>query len=196
MNSRMRAQDRREVVLQAATTAFARGGYAGTSTDTVAKQAGVSQPYVVRIFGTKQDLFLEVFEHACRRIDDAFHAVLAERPFDPDDEEDWGRLGAAYVELLADSDFLHVMMHGFAVGAGVPEIGKVGRAGMARLFETLHGTGASAERVREFLSEGMLLNVLLSMGALNDPSGPLRELVAACLPEDAMERILAGSPEA
>ena len=49
----MTAEDRRELVLAAATRAFARGGYAGTSTDAVAKEAGVSQPYVVRIFGTK-----------------------------------------------------------------------------------------------------------------------------------------------
>ena len=52
MNSRMPAGERRELVLQAATRAFAAGGYAGTSTDAVAKEAGVSQPYVVRMFGT------------------------------------------------------------------------------------------------------------------------------------------------
>ena len=57
----MNADDRRQLVLEAATRAFARGGYAGTSTDRVAREAGVSQPYVVRIFGTKLELFLEVF---------------------------------------------------------------------------------------------------------------------------------------
>ena len=65
-STRMTAEDRRELVLEAATRAFAHGGYAGTSTDAVAKEAGVSQPYVVRIFGTKLELFLEVFERACR----------------------------------------------------------------------------------------------------------------------------------
>ena len=39
----MTADDRRELVLAAATRAFARTGYAGTSTDAVAKEAGVSQ---------------------------------------------------------------------------------------------------------------------------------------------------------
>ena len=58
----MSAEDRRELVLEAGTRAFAHGGYHGTSTDAVAKEAGVSQPYVVRIFGTKLELFLEVFE--------------------------------------------------------------------------------------------------------------------------------------
>ncbi|MCW2759669.1 MAG: hypothetical protein JWO46_3415, partial [Nocardioidaceae bacterium] len=68
VTTRMSAEDRRELVLQAAVRAFAHSGYAGTSTDAVAKEAGVSQPYVVRIFGTKLDLFLEVFDRVMARI--------------------------------------------------------------------------------------------------------------------------------
>src|SRR6476659_11083238 len=94
--SRMSAEDRRQLVLDAATRAFARSGYAGTSTDAVAKEAGVSQPYVVRIFGTKLDLFLEVFTHATGRIAAAFQGVLAAGPFDPAEDADWERLGEAY----------------------------------------------------------------------------------------------------
>lgn len=182
MNSRMTAEDRREDVLHAATRAFARGGYAGTSTDAVAKEAGVSQPYVVRIFGTKLALFLAVFEQACRRIDETFAKVLADRSFDPTSDDARERLGNAYTELIADSDLLHVMMHGFTAGS-VPEIGALGRAGMARIFETLRGTGWSDEEVRDFIAYGMLLNVLLSMGALSDTPGPLFDLVRACFPD-------------
>src|SRR6476659_8443911 len=114
--SRMSAEDRRALVLEAGTRAFAHGGYAGTSTDAVAKEAGVSQPYVVRIFGTKLALFLEVLERSCARIREAFEAVLAEAPFDPDNDDDWSRLGLAYTELLRDRDLLMVMMHGFSGG--------------------------------------------------------------------------------
>ncbi|MFT4084531.1 MAG: TetR/AcrR family transcriptional regulator [Nocardioides sp.] len=181
MNVRMAAEDRRELVREAATRAFAKGGYAGTSTDQVAKEAGVSQPYVVRIFGTKLELFLAVFEHACRRIEGAFAGVIDERPFDPASEEDRDRLGGAYLELLGDSDFLHVMMHGFSAGS-VSEIGAVAREGMGRIFQTLRRTGWSDEQVRDFIAHGMLLNVLLSMDAYGDQGGPLGELVAACLP--------------
>ena len=67
---RMSADERREQVLGAAIRAFARSGYVGTSTDHVAREAGVSQPYVVRMFGTKLDLFLAVFERATDRIKD------------------------------------------------------------------------------------------------------------------------------
>ena len=101
---RMSADERREQVLAAATRAFARTGYAGTSTDVVAREAAVSQPYVVRMFGTKRDLFLAVFERAAHRIEAAFRGVLearpADRPFDPESEDDWHEMGEAYTDEL------------------------------------------------------------------------------------------------
>lgn len=161
---RMSAEDRRALVLDAATHAFALGGYHGTSTDVVAKHAGVSQPYVVRIFGTKLELFLEVFERAMQRIDRAFAETIDAGPFDPDDDEDWGRLGLAYAELMADRDLLMVMMHGFAAG-GIEEIAQRSRACMGAVFATLHDAGGSEDKIRDFVAKGMLMNVLLSMRA-------------------------------
>lgn len=175
----MPAEQRRELILQAATRAFAASGYAGTSTDAVAKEAGVSQPYVVRMFGTKLDLFLAVFGHACGRIEAAFRHVLDERPFDPASEDDKHRMGHAYTELLADSDFLHVLMHGFSA-SGIPEIGAAARERMGRIFETLGETGWPEEQVRDFIAHGMLLNVLLTMGAFEGATGALGRLVASC----------------
>src|SRR3954451_2753333 len=132
--TRMGAEERREQVLGAATRAFARTGYAGTSTDVVAREAGVSQPYVVRMFGTKLELFLAVFERAAERIRSTFQDVLdgyrPDRPFDPDSEDDWAALGAAYTDLLADRDFMLVLMHGFAPGVE-PAIGSTGRTCMS-----------------------------------------------------------------
>ena len=124
----MSADERREQVLGAATCAFARSGYAGTSTDHVAREAGVSQPYVVRMFGTKLDLFLAVFARSTDRIKAAFGGVLAQGPFDPENDEDWARLGAAYTDLLTDRDMLLVMMHGFAAGVSRRSAGRVGAA--------------------------------------------------------------------
>lgn len=160
----MSAEDRRELVLVAATRAFARAGYAGTSTDAVAREAGVSQPYVVRIFGTKRDLFLEVFDRACDRIRVSFARVLDEAPFDPESDQDWERLGLAYAELLGDRDLLMVMMHGFAA-CNDDQIAQHSRTAMGRIFATIMSTGCEPERAREFVAQGMLLNVLLSIRA-------------------------------
>ncbi|MVQ48799.1 TetR family transcriptional regulator [Nocardioides sp. MAH-18] len=185
--TRMSADDRRELILQAATRAFARGGYHGTSTDAVAKEAGVSQPYVVRMFGTKLDLFLAVFERSTDRIKTAFEEVLDAGPFDPGSEDDKARLGAAYTELLRDRDFLQVQMHGFSSG-GVPEIGAAARRCMGEVFATVRRTGWDDDQCLQFVAYGMLLNVMLSMGAPEhlDPGDPLTAL-ATCAFGDSLE---------
>jgi AcrR family transcriptional regulator len=168
--TRMSASDRRGQVLAAAVRAFAHGGYHGTSTDAVAKEAGVSQPYVVRMFGTKLDLFLEVFDHAVGLIHEAFARVIAEQPFDPADEEHVARLGEAYTDLIADQAMLQVMMHGFSAG-GVPEIAAHSRDGMGRIVATLRGSGMDDDAVRDFIAHGMLLNVMLSIRAPENLGG-------------------------
>jgi AcrR family transcriptional regulator len=185
--TRMNADDRRELVLAAATRAFAQGGYAGTSTDAVAREAGVSQPYVVRMFGTKLDLFLEVFERSAGRIRDAFAGVLDEGPFDPDSEDDRIRMGLAYSELLRDRDFLQVMMHGFSAG-GVEQIAAAARRCMGEVFATIKRTGWDDEQARDFVAHGMLLNVMLSMRAPEhlEPGDPLTALTT-CAFGDALE---------
>ena len=189
---RMNADDRRAQVLDAATRAFARTGYAGTSTDVVAREAGVSQPYVVRMFGTKRSLFLAAFARSTDRIKEAFSRVIdadaSGRAFDPEDEGDWARLGAAYTELLADRDFLLVMMHGFAAGDD-EAIGKSARVCMGRIYDVLRSTGGTPDRVTAFVAHGMLLNVMLSMRAPEHPedSAALADLTGCALGEDGLK---------
>lgn len=73
------------------------------------------------------------------RIDRAFAEVIG-AGFDPGGDEDWERLGLAYTDLMAVRDLLMVMMHGVA-------------------------TGGIEERIHDFLTQGMLMKVLLSMRA-------------------------------
>lgn len=181
----MSGDERREAILEAATRAFALGGYHGTSTDAVAREAGVSQPYVVRMFGTKLELFLEVFERSADRIRAAFEEVLDARPFDPDSEEDEFRLGLAYAALLRDRQFLQVQMHGFSNG-GVPEISAAARRCMGEVFATIQRTGWSPDRCRDFVAHGMLLNVMISMQAPEhlQPGDALATLTTCAFGED------------
>ncbi len=186
-STRMSAEERRALVLEAATRAFARGGYHGTSTDAVAREAGVSQPYVVRIFGTKLELFLEVFERSARRVYAAFEDVLAEGPFDPTSDDDRARMGLAYFALLRDHDFLQVMLHAFSNG-DVDEIAAAARSCMGEVFSTLKRTGWDDEEVRDFIAYGMLLNVMTSMRAQDHrrPGDPLTVL-AECAFGDELD---------
>ena len=68
MAIRSTAEERREDVLQAALIEFASGGLDGTSTDAIARRAGISQPYLFRLFPTKKELFVAAVERTFQRV--------------------------------------------------------------------------------------------------------------------------------
>ena len=57
--TRKSATERRVDVLEPAREVFAEHGLSGASTDAIARKAGISQPYLFRLFGTKKELYLE-----------------------------------------------------------------------------------------------------------------------------------------
>src|SRR6266540_2895658 len=69
---RKSAEERREAVLDAAYVEFAEHGLDGASTETIAVQAGISQPYVFRLFGTKKQLFIAVVARCFRETLETF----------------------------------------------------------------------------------------------------------------------------
>src|ERR1700712_2933688 len=102
--TRRTAGERRESILRAAADVFGRRGYFGATTDQVAKAAGISQPYVVRLFGSKEALFLAVLENAKAALLDAFREGLAEaRAAGADGDATLKILGDHYVGLARDS---------------------------------------------------------------------------------------------
>jgi AcrR family transcriptional regulator len=161
--TRLTAEERHGQLLAAAVTAFSVGGYAGTTTDQVARLAEVSQPYVIRLFRTKQELFIAACLHAGQRIEETFRAA-AER------EPTLKSLGRAYDELLAERELITMLLHGFTASAD-PAIGDPVRACFGRLYESVRElTGASAEEARDFFAAGMLLTCLGAMRVLGpDP---------------------------
>src|SRR2546430_9131064 len=151
--TRLTAAERSEQLVNAAVTAFSTSGYAGTSTDDVARLAGVSQPYVIRLFGSKQNLFLAAVAHACGRIEDSFRTALLEKP-------QLASVGEAYDTLLAERDLMAILLHGYAASAD-PAIGPVVRAGFGRIYAVMRElTRAPVEEVRNALAFGTLLTVL------------------------------------
>src|SRR5438270_3543544 len=88
MAVRLTAAERKDDVLDAARIEFAERGLEGTSTEDIARRAGISQPYLFRLFGTKKELFkaatarcfretLELFQRAAEglRGEDALVAM-------------------------------------------------------------------------------------------------------------------------
>lgn len=177
---RMKSEDRRELILQAATEVFGELGYHGATTDQIARRAGVSQPYVVRMFGTKEKLFLEVFDRAQQHVLGVFRAVLAES-----DQDLRRRFGIAYVDMLRQRGLLLSLMHGFVLGSD-PVIGAEARRGFLGVYTFLREeAGFSAEDAQSFLEGGMLLNTLVGLRMSDDfeTSEQANELLCNALPE-------------
>ena len=65
---RLARAERRQQILDAATRAFARTGFAATSLDNIAAEAGISHVILYRHFASKADLYRAVLDRACTRL--------------------------------------------------------------------------------------------------------------------------------
>ncbi len=91
---RLRRDARREQILAAATRAFARAGFAATSLDDVAREAGITRVILYRHFESKADLYRAILERVQRRLveatgaphftDASIDGLLAAAAEDPD----------------------------------------------------------------------------------------------------------------
>ena len=156
---RMSAEKRRELVLDAAVAEFAQGGLAGTSTENVARRAGISQPYLFRLFPTKKALFLTLVERCFQRIEAAF----AEAAGDKTGEEALAARGDEYELLLENRTLLLLQMHAYAASED-HEIRAATRAGFKRLWTLVERvSGLPFDRIVQFFAMGMLMNVAAAM---------------------------------
>src|ERR671916_1841458 len=116
--ARKSAAVRREEILVIALRHFAEGGYRGTSTEAIAREAGISQPYLFRLFRTKQELFLAVHDHAKAHLFEVWRRHAAAGP----PETALQRMGMAYVEeLVPDRHHILLMLQSY-VACADPEI--------------------------------------------------------------------------
>ncbi|MFJ9365446.1 TetR/AcrR family transcriptional regulator [Nocardia sp. NPDC101769] len=151
---RMSGQQRREQLLELAAEEFARAGLHGTSTEALARRAGITQTYVFRLFGSKKALFVEVVRRAFDRLIDGMDQAA---------EQNSGRdaleaMGEFYDRALTDRTALLVQLQAFAA-CGDPEVREVVREEMDRMWTvTAERTGLPPVAVKTFLAYGMLLN--------------------------------------
>lgn len=157
----MPAAERRELILEAATVLFGERGYNGTTTDQIAQAAGISQPYVVRMFGTKEKLFLEVLDRALDVLLETFRRILREPA--TSDAPIQMRLGAAFVDLVGTRGVHRTLLQAFVSGSD-PVIGAAARDGFVQIYRLLRDeAGFGPEEVNGFLAQGMLFSVLLGI---------------------------------
>ena len=177
---RLNADERRAEVVEAAIKAFAVGGFAGTSTEEIARLAGVSQPYLFRLYGSKQALFLaavarcfaevrEAFVDAARHpLEDAptfesVRAAIGNRDAETLRHPVLAAIGNRYALMLRDLTPLRMQLHAYAACSD-PEIRAFVRAEFARLIATVSElSGVPASELGDFFAQGMLMNLAAAL---------------------------------
>ncbi|RKN79078.1 TetR/AcrR family transcriptional regulator [Paenibacillus ginsengarvi] len=120
----MAKEDRKQQIIEAAISVFARQGYYKTTTALIAEAVGVTQPYVFHFFKTKEELFIAVLQQSVRRIASVFKEVEAPP------EQLMDRMGEAFNQLLlSHRDETMLSMQSFTVPE--PAIRQQSRDGFA-----------------------------------------------------------------
>jgi len=158
--TRKTAEERREAVLAAALIAFAHGGLHGTSTEDIARAAGISQPYLFRLFGTKKKLFVATVDRCMTDTLELFRAAAGDRR----GEEALEAMGQAYGGMVTgDRTRLLAQLQAYAAcdDLDVREAVRSGFGSLHLFVETVSGLDPHA--VAQWFAKGMLLNVVAAM---------------------------------
>ena len=177
---RSTAGDRREAIVLAAMEAFAEKGLHGTSTETIARAAGISQPYLFRLYGTKKELFLAAIRRCFDDTLDRFRVAVEEGT--PDlPVTHW--LGQAYAEMLRDGTKLRMQMQSYAA-CDDADVRREVQTGFGEITEYVASvSGVETARLATFMGRGMLLNVMASMDVLEATDGWAAMLREGCMSE-------------
>lgn len=161
---RRSAEQSRAAVLAAAVPEFAVGGLAGTSTESIARRAGISQPYLFRLFATKKDLFLA----STARVFGLIAAAFEEAAEGKTGQEALDAMSWAYHDQFLNDRML--LMHQLQAYSNCDDqdVQRVTREGFGRLWELVERlSGATTEQTQSFFAMGMLLNVAAAMNLGN-----------------------------
>jgi AcrR family transcriptional regulator len=174
---RLTAPERREQILEAAVTVFAERGYEGASTDVIARMAGISQPYLFRLFGTKRELITATV----KRCFEDTESLFTQAAKGLEGEEALMAIGEAYIQEIRQSPLkLRAQLQSYAAcdDLVIRTVVAEGFGGLVRLAERL--TGLDSVRLSAFFAQGMLLNVLAMMGQMDEPQAWAMRLIEGC----------------
>jgi AcrR family transcriptional regulator len=181
--ARHTAEERRHEVVAAAAIEFATFGYSGASTEAIARLSGVSQPYLFQLFGTKKELFLAAVRDCFEKTGRAFEeSANSARAAGMDQSCLLEELGHAYVRLLmADPNLLRLQLQAYAACED-PDIRTVVRDNYGVLWETVGRiSGADTKALRNWFAQGMLINVVASIGEGSNFDGYLGSMLGGDL---------------
>ena len=157
------AADRRPSIVNAALTAFARGGYAGTTVSDIAREAGISSAYVLKLFGGKEALFIAALDSCFERIEKQLASAVKDDTSQTP-AEILNAMAGSYAELIADRTLLLIQVHAQSA-ATIPAVGKAFRTGLSRItYFAKERSGASDSEVQRFIAYGQLCHLVVTAG--------------------------------
>jgi AcrR family transcriptional regulator len=163
---RQTAEQRRGDLIVAAMSEFAKGGLHGTSTDDIARAAGISQPYLFRLFRNKKELFLAAIDECFSSTIDMFLDACPGAGPEATPAERLEVMGLAYCEMLEKGRERLMLQLQAYVACDDPDVREHVRRGYERLYLAVKdASGADAEHLRSWFSTGMFLNVMAAMKA-------------------------------
>jgi AcrR family transcriptional regulator len=119
-----RSARKRRAILDAATEAFLRNGYRGTSMDEIAAQAGVSKQTVYKHFADKERLFAEIVTGAVDEAADPVYEEVLELEDSGDVEADLRRLARQLLVRVMQPRILQLRRLVIGEAGRFPELGR------------------------------------------------------------------------
>jgi AcrR family transcriptional regulator len=131
--TRLRAEERRENILDAARTVFLESGFAGARTRRIAEEAGITEALLYRFFPSKSAIFQAAVHEPLERFVEELLATTADiDPAEGDRRDRLRQVNEMLLQFMADSaPFLAVVL--------MSELSEARRVYQADLFPTLSG---------------------------------------------------------
>lgn len=145
-------------------TCFAQKGFYGTTTHDIADRAGISQPYLYRLFANKQALYAAAVGYVSDLMATMLTTHVAEAtPSSRSAAQAMSAARAAYGALIEDRRLLMFLMHANCA-ANEPLVVDAVRACYAKQVELVRNlVGCDDDAIRCWFGAGMLDNVVIAL---------------------------------
>ncbi|MBV8395196.1 MAG: TetR/AcrR family transcriptional regulator [Actinobacteria bacterium] len=116
---RLRAEERRRAVLEAASRVFAKSSYDGATTAEIAREAGITEPILYRHFGSKRELYLACLDAAWQSL-----RATAEEAVAADPGRCLGAVADVYMTRRAQTRLVDLWIQALTIAPEDPAIAK------------------------------------------------------------------------
>jgi len=157
---RSTAGKRREDAVFAGMRLFADNGLTASAIQQVASEIGVSQPYIFRLFGTKQSFFLACVDEMERQVREVLRDAAAAYPGDP-----LPAMRAGFRQLIGDGVITGLWLQACATARRDETVAARCRSLISGILEeAARLTSATPEQLSQSLADGALVVMLQALG--------------------------------